>query len=52
MEIMKEDVNKNSDDMLVPLNKKSKKCVGGKKLSDNVSIVPFDNVSFHSEDSV
>lgn len=38
--------------MLVPLKKKRKKVLRGKKLSDNVLVVPLDNVSFHSEESV
>lgn len=38
--------------MLVTLNKKRKKVLGGKKLSNNVLVVPLDNASFHSEESV
>lgn len=38
--------------MLVPLNKKSKKVMGGKKLSDNVLVVPFDNVPLHYEETM
>ncbi|CAI8602437.1 unnamed protein product [Vicia faba] len=52
VEVVEEDVNKNLDDMLVPLNKKSKKVMGSKKYFDNVPIAPLVNVSFYSEESV
>lgn len=38
--------------MLVHVNKKSKKVVGGKNLPNSVPAVLMDNVSFHSEDSL
>lgn len=49
VEVIKEDVIVNSHEMLVPINKKIKKVVGGKKLPDNIPSMSLDNTSFHSK---
>lgn len=51
-EVVEEDVVDNYEEMLVPIAEKRKKVVGGKKLLVNVLVVPLDNNSFQSGESV
>ncbi|XP_050918675.1 uncharacterized protein LOC127136121 [Lathyrus oleraceus] len=52
VEVIEEDLNINLDDILVHVNKKSKKVVGSKKLPNNIHVVPMDNITFHSKERV
>lgn len=52
VEVIEEDVIVNSHEMLVPINKKIKMVVGGKKLPDNIPAMSLDNIFFHSEESL
>lgn len=47
VEDVEEDVVNNLNDIVVPSNKKIKKIVGGKKIPDNVPVVPLENILFH-----
>lgn len=52
MKVIDEDVLIILYDMLVPVNKKSKKVVVNKKFLDNVPVVRLNNISFHSKEKV
>lgn len=56
--IMEQTVEENVIDILdeynlvEPFAKRMKKVIGGNKPPKNTFVVPFDNISFHSEESV
>lgn len=51
-EVVEVDVTNIDDDILISTAKRNKRVVEGKKLSQNIHVVPLDNVSSHSDESV